>query len=143
KPTDKKIIFIACAFGNSEIDQLSNNCFIPTITQNNFEFFRVDFSEPSYSITESIIEHINISSVLLADLTFARQSVYFEIGFALGLGIPTILTCRKDHFRNNVDNLKVHFDLEQFKISFWETINDNFIWGKNMSPENRLINLKI
>lgn len=136
------IVFIACAFGKEDIDLLYENEFENSISDNNLELFRVDFKEPYQTITNSIIENIKNARCLIADLTYARPSVYFEIGFALGLGIPCILTCRKDHYNNNSDNLKVHFDLQQFKISYWEVDDNNlFSWPSNMSPKTRLYNI--
>ena len=44
----------------------------------------------------------------------ARGSVYLEAGFALGLGIPVIYTCRADMF----DIL--HFDTRQYLHIGWK-----------------------
>lgn len=52
---------------------------------------------------------------MIADFTGNRNGVYFEAGFAMGLGIPVIWTCRKDH----IDN--VHFDTRQYNHIVWET----------------------
>jgi hypothetical protein len=60
-------------------------------------------------------EGIRESRFIVADLTCNRQSVYYEIGFAHGLGIEFILTCRKDHFDD------VHFDIAHRPILKWET----------------------
>jgi nucleoside 2-deoxyribosyltransferase len=79
---------------------------------------------------------------VLADLTHARPSVYFEVGYAQGLGVPLLLTCRKDHYRAAHDNARVHFDLEQYKISFWSrNSKGQFIWAKGMEPTKRLKSL--
>ena len=51
----------------------------------------------------------------MADVTNHRQGVYFEAGYALGLGIPVIWTCRKD----DLDNC--HFDTRQYNHIVWET----------------------
>lgn len=65
--------------------------------------------------------------------------MYFEAGFALSLGVPILLTCRKDHYRCFEDNRRVHFDLEQFKISFWERQKRGKIsWAEGMEPVERL-----
>jgi hypothetical protein len=139
-------IFIASAFGYEEIDLLFENEFKPACEEIGYKPLRVDLSEPIETITEAILRGIQKCECLIADLTFARPSVYFEIGFAHGLGIPVILTCRKDHFKGQEEALKVHFDLEQYKISYWENAaNGRVIWFKNMSPLERLkvlINLK-
>jgi hypothetical protein len=96
-------------------------------------------TEPKHSITEAILEGIAECACVIADLTFARPSVYFEVGLAHGLGIPLLLTCRLDHHKGNESDKKVHFDLEQYKISFWtKTADGEFRWPKNMTPKSRL-----
>lgn len=138
---ERQNIFIASVFGNNIINLLYDDVFKPACLHYNHIPFRVDKYEENKPITELIIKSITESEVLIADLTFARPSVYFEIGYAHGLGIPILLTCRKDHFRGNADNLKVHFDLEQYKISYWDFVGEQFIWSDTMNPLNRLGNL--
>ena len=132
-------VFIACAFGHSEIDELSSIHFFSACENLGYEAGRVDMTEPSQTITERIMEGIREAACVIADLTYARPSVYFEVGYAVGLGVPLVLTCRKDHFRGEEDDQKVHFDLEQYKISFWEQ-NDSgdFLWERSVEPYERL-----
>jgi nucleoside 2-deoxyribosyltransferase len=138
----RSTIFVASAFGYGELDLLYENEFCPACLAVGYTPFRVDLSEPSQTITESIIRGIQESECLLADLTFARPSVYFEIGLAHGLGISLILTCREDHYRGAEDNLKVHFDLEQYKISYWNRTGPNeFSWPRNMKLIERLASI--
>ncbi len=85
------------------------------------------------------MEGIRETACIIADLTYARPSVYFEVGYAHGLGIPLLLTCRKDHFHGKVDHARVHFDLEQFKISYWSrNAKGRFQWPAAMEPSERL-----
>ena len=44
----------------------------------------------------------------------ARGGVYFEAGFAQGLGIPVIYSCHKD----SID--KLHFDTRQYAHIVWK-----------------------
>jgi nucleoside 2-deoxyribosyltransferase len=132
-------IFIASAVGHEDLDSLFENEFKLACEQIGYKPIRVDLSEPSQTITEAIIRGIQESECLIADLTYARPSVYFEAGLAHGLGIPLILTCRKDHFKGKKDDLRVHFDLEQYKISYWARAeNGDFLWPKKMTPAERL-----
>jgi nucleoside 2-deoxyribosyltransferase len=47
-------------------------------------------------INDEIIAQIRRSRFMVCDLTGHRGGVYFEAGFAYGLGMPVIYTCRKD-----------------------------------------------
>jgi nucleoside 2-deoxyribosyltransferase len=76
---------------------------------------RVDLIEHNEKICDRIIAEIRKSGLLVADFTGNRGGVYFEAGFAKGLGIPVIWTCRKDHLDD------VHFDTRQFNHIEWET----------------------
>lgn len=135
----RNTVFVASAFGKADTDLLYDNVFKLVCNQCSKKPVRVDLNEHEQTITESILRGISDSACVIADLTYARPSVYFEIGFTHGLGIPLLLTCRKDHYRGGSDNLKVHFDVEQFKISFWaQDADGNFVWDKNMEPSTRL-----
>ena len=72
-------------------------------------------------IDDDIMAEIRKSHFVVADVTHgddgARGSVYFEAGFAFGLGVPVIFTCRTDMRR------KLHFDTRQYAHIFWKTHN--------------------
>lgn len=134
-----KSVFVACAFGHEEIDRLYEEELAPACCTLGYEPIRVDITEPQETITGSIMQGIEGSACVIADLTHSRQSVYFEVGYAHGLGVQLVLTCRSDHERGNSDTSRVHFDLEQYKISFWSRTSDGrFIWPKGMKPADRL-----
>lgn len=132
-------IFIASAFGHEELDLLYKNEFIKACEVINCKPCRVDLTEPHHTITDAVIRGISEAKCIIADLTYARPSVYFEVGFAHGLGVPLILTCCQDHQKGSNENQKVHFDLEQYKISYWNMVTKGmFSWTKNMNPIERL-----
>ncbi len=80
---------------------------------------RIDGKEHNNKIDDEIIAEIRRSRFLVADFTQgetgARGGVYYEAGFAHGLNIPVIFTCRKDALG------KVHFDTRQYNHIAWET----------------------
>jgi hypothetical protein len=138
-PIQRTTVFVACAFGHGEIDTLCERQFVPACTAIRYEAVRVDLTEPKRSITNAILEGITECACVIADLSYARPSVYFEVGLAHGLGVPILLTCKSDHHRGKRDDRRVHFDLEQYKISFWrKTEGGTFQWSKNMKPAQRL-----
>ena len=79
---------------------------------------RVDRVEHTNRIDDEIIAHIRTASFVVADFTGHRGGVYFEAGFALGLDLPVIWTCRKDHMKD------LHFDIRQYNTIDWEDSED-------------------
>lgn len=57
---------------------------------------------------------IRKSRFLVADFTEQKHGVYFEAGFALGLGRNVIWTCRKNDMKN------LHFDIRQYNCIDWQ-----------------------
>ncbi|MBD3216397.1 MAG: hypothetical protein GF311_27540 [Candidatus Lokiarchaeota archaeon] len=55
---------------------------------------------------------------MVADFTGHRGGVYYEAGFAMGLEIPVIRTCKADDF----DDL--HFDTEHYYHLKWDEPDD-------------------
>ena len=65
-----------------------------------------------------MIAQIRSASFVVADFTGHRGGVYFEAGFALGLDLPVIWTCKKDDMKD------LHFDIRQYNTIDWETPED-------------------
>ncbi|MCL4552574.1 MAG: nucleoside 2-deoxyribosyltransferase [Candidatus Marsarchaeota archaeon] len=88
------------------------------VKETGYEPRRIDKVEHNDKIDDRIIAEIRQSRLLVADFTGNRGGVYFEAGFAMGLGIPVIWTCHKDW----VD--KLHFDTRQYNHIVWESPGD-------------------
>jgi hypothetical protein len=56
---------------------------------------RVDEAEFKNKIDDRIMAEIRRARFLIVDVTGSRAAVYFEAGFAEGLGIPIVWTCRE------------------------------------------------
>ncbi len=84
-----------------------------------YEAVRIDQKEHINKIDDEIIAEIRRSRFVVADFTQgkdgARGGVYYEAGFAHGLGIEVIFTCREDALQN------VHFDTRQYNHIVWKT----------------------
>jgi hypothetical protein len=74
----------------------------------------VDNVDHINKIDDEIISQIRKARFIVADLSGHRGGVYFEAGFAMGLGIPVFWTCNGDHFPN------VHFDVRQYNTIVWK-----------------------
>lgn len=88
---------------------------------------RVDRIEHLEDINNKIIAELHKCDFAVADLTYARPSVYFEAGFAQRM-VPVVYTCRRDHISGKADdeygNFRVHFDLQMKNIVPWSSPSD-------------------
>ena len=121
--------FVAMWFSN-ELDNVYINAIKPAIEDKAFYDYvavQVGKKEHNNDITDEIIAGIRSCHFMIADMTGYRGGVYFEAGFAKGLGKPVIFTCRKDWFEGNDGKdgkpvkEKVHFDINHQNIIVWET----------------------
>jgi len=100
---------------DQRMNQFFNNGIKPAIEHDGTKCSRIDLLQHNNKICDEIIAEIRRSSYLVADFTGNRGGVYFEAGFAYGLGIPVIWTIRKDHLDD------VHFDTRQYNHIVYET----------------------
>jgi nucleoside 2-deoxyribosyltransferase len=123
--------FVAMSFRN-DLDDFFENGIIPAIREAGFEPQRIDRKEHINKIDDEILVEIKKSRFLVADLTFHRQNVYYEIGFAHALGIPVFFTCREDHEK------ETHFDVKQYNCIFWE-IHQLDIFRKKLTNRIKIV----
>jgi len=109
---NSQIGFIAMWFDDSVND--ARTAIENGISAAGYKPFRVDQKEHNNKIDDEIIAGIRGSKFLVADLTGHRGGVYYEAGFAQGLGLEVIWLCRKS------DEEKRHFDIRQYNCIFWE-----------------------
>ena len=104
--------FIAMWFDKS-MDTARAEGFEPAIRAAGYTPVIVSGVEHINKIDDEIISQIRKSKFLVADFTGHRGGVYFEAGFAMGLGLPVFWTCRRD------DLAKLHFDVRQYNCIDW------------------------
>jgi nucleoside 2-deoxyribosyltransferase len=110
-------------FGETDTDAIFKRYIEPTVLSLGLNPIRIDKLEHNKNIDEKIIADLNNADIAIVDLTYARPSVYYEAGYA-ERKVPVIYTCRRDHFSNLDDQLRVHFDLEHKNIIDWLDVAD-------------------
>lgn len=90
----------------------------PALQATGYRPVRLDMEEHNEKVDDRIIAEIRRSGLVVADFSGDRSNVYFEAGFALGLGIPVIWTCRAQ------DVEKLHFDTRQYNYIAWSNPAD-------------------
>ena len=121
--------FVAMWFDPSMGDAWKDG-FDPGIRAAGYKPMRIDQKEHNNKVDDEIVAEIRRSKFVVADFTsdsieingnksaISRGGVYFEAGYALGLGLPVIWCCRSDL----ID--LVHFDTRQFAHVVWNTPED-------------------
>ena len=116
--TDLTQAFVAMWFDPS-MNEAYQQGIEPAISAAGYKALRIDQKLHNNKIDDEIIAEIRRSKFLVADFTQgpdgARGGVYYEAGFAHGLGLKVIFTCRKDA----ID--KVHFDTNHYNHVVWDT----------------------
>ncbi len=106
--------FVAMSF-SSTMKPLWEGAIKPAIERAGYTAYRVDEELHSDNIIFKIMAEIKNSRFVVADITEQKNGVYFEAGYALGLGLPVIWCVRKDDVGN------VHFDTAQYNQIRWES----------------------
>lgn len=112
-----KNAFIAMNF-DPEFDEIFYKAILTACGESDFTAIRVDKSEHNEKICDKIIADIKSSRFLIAEFTGQKHGVYFEAGFAYGLGIPVIWCCRES------DVKQLHFDTRQYNHIIWKDIEE-------------------
>jgi hypothetical protein len=110
---ESQIGFCAMWFDNSVLSTWLN-AIEPAIKDAGYDAKRIDSHHHNNRIDDEIVAMLRRSKFVVADFTGQRGGVYFEAGFALGLGLQVIWTCKKSELNNN------HFDTRQYNFVTWE-----------------------
>lgn len=113
----KTQVFVAMSF-HEDLLPVYRDAIAPAISSTGYRPYRVDIKPHLDRIDAKIIREIKDSRFIVADVTRQKQGVYYEAGFAYGLGIPVIWCVRKDDFDN------IHFDTRQYNHIIWETADE-------------------
>ncbi len=142
---DSRQCFVAMWFGE-DMDTVYEKAIKPAIeykeegqTESRFKAINIGKKEHTNDINDEIISEIRRSRFMVCDLTGYRGGVYWEAGFAYGLGLEVIYTCREDWIKTEELDLYykdgkktkykkegIHFDLEHRNRIAWKTDDPTF-----------------
>jgi len=110
---NKRHIFVAMPFN----DQMSDTFYYgiqKPINDNDFLCERIDQNIFTGDILTKIKNKIETCSAVVADLTLSNPNVYLEVGYAWGIGKPTILIIKEDE--------KLKFDVQGQRCLMYKNI---------------------
>ena len=127
KEEPSSIGFCAMWF-SEEVALLWTSVIEPATRLAGYEPLRIDGKQHNGKIDDEIMASIRGSRFVVADFTGNRGGVYYEAGFAHGLGLPVIFMCREG------DDL--HFDIRQYNCIFW---NPDGLEDAQQKLKNRIL----
>jgi hypothetical protein len=108
--------FMAMKFGDDELNRVVHTCFKPAVERTGFKLKLLTEDQPAGLIDDQLRVALRTSRFVIADLTHANNGAYWEAGFAEGLGLPVIYTCRKDKWGDT------HFDTSHLNTVIWNPL---------------------
>lgn len=77
---------------------------------------RIDEKQANERITDRILESIQKAEYVIVDLTESRPNVFYEAGYAQGIGKLPIYIAKK--------NTHIEFDLKDYPVIFFDSYRD-------------------
>jgi len=134
---DSDQVFVAMWF-HRDMDTIYTDGIAPAVEACGLRPYRVDRAAHTNRIDAEIITEIRRSRFLVAEVTGERGGVYYEAGFAQGLGLPVIWCCNQSYVAHlpapsavapNMSEpppcepvgwmSRMHFDTRQFPHILW------------------------
>jgi hypothetical protein len=81
---------------------------------------RVDQDRYIGGVMDRVLARIRESRFVVAEFAGNRGGVYYEAGFALGLGIPTICLCSQTQLDSKDPAEQLHFDVDHLHFLPWK-----------------------
>ncbi|MBR5161628.1 MAG: hypothetical protein IKW80_08370, partial [Thermoguttaceae bacterium] len=120
-PGEKPQIFVAMWF-SSDVDETFAAIKDTIERDGQLRAYRIDKHEYNNNICDEMFAEIQRSSALIADYTGNRPNVYYEAGYAKGLGIPVIMLIHKPDFDDKAK--QPHFDIAQYNFIVYDGLDD-------------------
>jgi hypothetical protein len=114
---DKGKAFVAMAIDPGEaslediLDTIKAAC-----KENGIHAMRIDEDQSNDRITDRVVGSIRTAEFVIVDLTLARPNVFFEAGFAHGLGKTPIYIAKH--------GTKLEFDIKDYPIIFFRNMRE-------------------
>lgn len=106
--------FVALWFAD-EMKEVYRDAIAPAVESAGYRPIVLFDHEYNGDVIDKMLTHIREARFIVSDFTGHRDGVYFEAGFAKGLGLEVIFTCRGNEMSD------AHFDISHFNHIVWET----------------------
>lgn len=116
---EEDLIFVLMSFNDKNPKLIDNYQAIKRAIKNfdkKYKCLRLDDSPGAYKISDVSKSYIRKCRIAIFDLTENRQSVYYELGYAQGIGKECILTAEY--------GTVTHFYSNEFKILYYRSVTE-------------------
>ncbi len=105
--------------GKVDMERVFRAGLLPGAGDAGYRALRVDFDNRNNDgVMDEVIARIREAPFVIADFTGNRNGVYFEAGYARGLGKPVIHSCHVDDFN------AAHFDIQHINTICWSDVDE-------------------
>jgi hypothetical protein len=98
-----------------EFDAVYTDLIAPPLQDAGFVVQRADDVADRQNVMVDVVRGIAEADLVIADLTTANANVFYELGLAHAMGVPTILIAHQASAED------IPFDLRQYRTEFYET----------------------
>jgi DNA repair exonuclease SbcCD ATPase subunit len=119
--TGSQNAFVLLTF-EEEFEKLYEKTIVPTLEEQGYEVNKADSTDTQRAILEDIIKGITDADLIIADLTGENPNVFYELGVAHGLGVPTVLIAQDVtelpfdlSAYNTIEYSPMHYEIEKFE----------------------------
>ncbi|MDP8224963.1 MAG: hypothetical protein P9L99_16505 [Candidatus Lernaella stagnicola] len=137
----RKYIFLLGHFHDKQIASLFTKELGPACIEVGYKPIRLDADENPAVISKKLFQEINVCELILADVTHLTPAIFFQLGYAYGMGINIVFTCRIDAKRDPDELVKrmPFFTTEDLNVLYWGRKSDqSFAWQDGMTPEKKM-----
>lgn len=116
--SNSHLAFMAMEYGDPELDKVFRDHLQPAAKLAGFDLRRNDEAPEAGLIDNRMRVQIRTSRFVVCDLSHGNNGVYWEAGFAEGIGRPVIYTCQKSFFEDKSGG--PHFDTKHHATVVWD-----------------------
>jgi hypothetical protein len=100
---------------DDEFDGVYSDLIVAPLSEAGYVVSRADDVDTQQNILADVVHGIAGADLVIADLTASNPNVFYELGLAHAMGVPTVLIAHRDSAED------IPFDLRQYRTEFYDT----------------------
>lgn len=100
---------------DDEFDAVYSKLIAAPLREVGYDVNRADDVETRQNILADVVRGIAEADLVIADLTASNANVFYELGLAHAMGVPTVLIADRESAND------IPFDLRQYRTEFYDT----------------------